>query len=66
MKSQTNRIVELDGLRAFAVIAVILYHMKDFAGSLPSGPRWIVDLVSCLGPAGVNVFFIISGFIITT
>jgi peptidoglycan/LPS O-acetylase OafA/YrhL len=42
----------LDGLRAFAVIAVVLYHL---------GLRWIPG-----GFLGVDVFFVISGFLITT
>src|SRR5689334_21902495 len=62
---RSNRILELDGLRAFAVLFVVLFHMCDFSGSIPRGPHWITNLVSCLGPSGVNVFFIISGFIIT-
>src|ERR671916_1077233 len=42
----------LDGLRAFAVIAVLLYHAE-----LP----WIRG-----GFLGVEVFFVISGYLITT
>jgi peptidoglycan/LPS O-acetylase OafA/YrhL len=43
---------EIDGLRAFAIIPVILFH----AG---------FDLFSG-GFAGVDVFFVISGYLITT
>lgn len=41
----------LDGLRAFAVIAVVLYHMS--ANLLPSGLL------------GVTLFFVLSGYLIT-
>lgn len=43
---------EIDGLRAFAVIPVIMFHM-DF--------KWIAG-----GYIGVDVFFVISGFLITS
>jgi peptidoglycan/LPS O-acetylase OafA/YrhL len=66
MRPRANRIPELDGLRALMVMFVVLYHMTDFGGSLPRGPEWIGKVVACLGPIGVHVFFIISGFIITT
>src|SRR5436309_3302352 len=44
-------IPELDGLRALAIIAVILFHLN-----IPGFG---------LGWAGVNLFFVISGFLIT-
>jgi len=42
----------LDGLRAFSVIAVIAYH---------AGLTWIPG-----GFIGVEVFFVVSGYLITT
>ena len=43
----------LDGLRALAVTAVLLYHYKEDGSWLPGGYL------------GVEVFFVISGFLIT-
>jgi peptidoglycan/LPS O-acetylase OafA/YrhL len=49
--SATRHLAGLDGLRAVAVIAVIIYHL--FPGVLPGGF------------IGVDIFFVISGFLIT-
>ncbi|KRE61750.1 lipopolysaccharide modification acyltransferase [Nostocoides sp. Soil756] len=42
----------LDGLRALAVVAVLVFHLD---------PRWLPG-----GFLGVDVFFVVSGFLITT
>ena len=42
---------DINGLRAFAVIAVVIFHFK---------PTWMPG-----GFAGVDVFFVISGFLMT-
>ena len=56
MSSQSGLVKEvhiapIDGLRALAVVAVILYHL---------GFKWIPG-----GFLGVDVFFAISGYVIT-
>jgi peptidoglycan/LPS O-acetylase OafA/YrhL len=43
----------LDGLRAFAVVAVILYHLNDY--------HWARG-----GYLGVDAFFVLSGYLITS
>ncbi len=52
VRSVPHRINGLDGLRAIAVIAVLIYHLQ--AGLLRGGYL------------GVDVFFVVSGFLITT
>src|SRR5690606_25442674 len=47
-----GRLAGLDGLRAIAVVAVLVFHLR--ADTLPGGYL------------GVDVFFVVSGFLITT
>ena len=56
----------MDGLRAFAVLAVVAYHMLIPANLLPDGAPWVRLLIRVTGESGVNVFFVISGYIITS
>jgi peptidoglycan/LPS O-acetylase OafA/YrhL len=51
MGSRSDHVPELDGLRAFAVLAVAAYHC---------GERWAQG-----GALGVDVFFVLSGWLIT-
>jgi peptidoglycan/LPS O-acetylase OafA/YrhL len=47
-----GRITSLDGMRAFAVLAVILFHAES---------NWTIG-----GYFGVDVFFVLSGYLITS
>ena len=54
-----KRIPQLDVLRGLAVLLVMLYHGLDLAPHLPLKPLF------GLGYAGVDLFFVLSGFLIT-
>ncbi|MEM1361661.1 MAG: acyltransferase [Pseudomonadota bacterium] len=52
-------LAELDGFRAFSILAVLAAHM------LPLGPSgWLLNSAS--GHMGMSVFFCLSGFLITS
>lgn len=51
-----KRIAELDGLRGFSAILVLLAH---YIGETPHGLRFLT-----LGWVGVDIFFVLSGFLI--
>ena len=55
MASSTGRVDHLDGLRAVAILAVLALHWL----------AWYVPFFDG-GSVGVDVFFVLSGFIITT
>jgi peptidoglycan/LPS O-acetylase OafA/YrhL len=55
----------LDGLRAVAVLLVIAVHTAGSVG-LPWGVLGPLDLVVYSGQLGVDLFFALSGFLITT
>ncbi len=62
ISSTTNnpaqRIVELDGLRGIAIALVLMRHYIHHPTLLLLGPQW--------GWMGVNLFFVLSGFLITS
>lgn len=60
-----GRIPSLDGLRAVAILLVIYSHVM-FTEGFPSFARLPGSLSLHLGAFGVQVFFVISGFLITT
>jgi peptidoglycan/LPS O-acetylase OafA/YrhL len=59
-----NKIPYLDGLRGYSILSVVGMHV---VGSRHV-PRWLIpaDLLFGNGGLGVHVFFVISGFLITT
>lgn len=62
MKTSSDRIAILDGLRAISILCVVLAHIAGTAGFPLSETslRW-----GFIGSLGVRVFFVISGYLIT-
>lgn len=64
-----SRIPSLDGIRAIAISIVIAAHTVGRYGWPPPGStthRWLVGESSGFWPDGVGIFFVLSGFLITT
>jgi peptidoglycan/LPS O-acetylase OafA/YrhL len=62
--ASSNKIPYLDGLRGYSILSVIVMH----AVGSQRVPRWLIpaDLLLGNGWLGVDTFFVISGFLITT
>ncbi len=59
----SKRIPCLDGIRAISITLVLLAHFIGTVGH--DVPKWILPFTQ-MGNLGVRIFFIISGFLITT
>ena len=58
-RATSSHLKELDGFRAFSILAVLSAHM------LPLGPKSL-QLNATAGFMGMSVFFALSGFLITS
>ncbi|REC46667.1 acyltransferase family protein [Chryseobacterium pennipullorum] len=56
----SERLYGLDHLRALAIVLVLMYHYRAF-----QHPAWI-DTVGRWGWTGVDLFFVLSGFLISS
>lgn len=64
-KARPARIPELDGLRGAAIVAVILFHyMADAPGYSTFGLAYRFRQLFRIGWTGVDLFFVLSGFLI--
>lgn len=62
--SPLRRIPALDGLRGVAIALVLVHHLFVFTPTGASS-RWVESLVE-FASHGVDLFFVLSGFLITT
>ena len=62
--SSKNRIIELDGLRGLAALSVLLYHYTTRFSEKFSLEQTVSVFGFKYGHAGVELFFILSGFVI--
>jgi peptidoglycan/LPS O-acetylase OafA/YrhL len=58
-----GQIPSLNGLRAVSILMVVLAHLSHQGQIVPNEGRW--GLLGYLGRLGVDMFFVISGFLIT-
>ena len=61
-----ERVKELDGVRGLAILLVILYHVGPYAEEFTGSPILVSIYNSMqIGWLGVDIFFVLSGFLIT-
>jgi peptidoglycan/LPS O-acetylase OafA/YrhL len=61
----SSRVPELDGIRGVAILAVMLYHYASLTPGLPfHSLAYQVQAAFRLGWSGVDLFFVLSGFLI--
>lgn len=66
MTSPSKRILGLDILRSFAVFLVLTHHFEFEEQNLP---KWLFRIMNSLqagGYVGVHLFFVLSGFLVTS
>ena len=64
--ARTERLRTLDGLRGIAILLVLVLHFTMYGGTAPAaGFDLLVHRVAVAGWIGVDLFFVLSGFLIT-
>jgi peptidoglycan/LPS O-acetylase OafA/YrhL len=62
-----TRLLELDGIRGIAISAVFLFHLSQFSHQINGTLFGKIVIAACdLGWVGVDLFFVLSGFLITS
>jgi len=65
VEHQTSRIQYLDGLRGVAILSVLMFHaFSRWPGIVPYGSEFVKVPIFFYGWLGVQLFFMISGYVI--
>src|ERR1700722_10786654 len=65
VRSQGGRVPELDGLRGMAILMVVVFHYLEEQGLVAGNEAaGILQRVVLIGWSGVDLFFVLSGFLI--
>lgn len=60
-----RRVAVLDGVRGIAILWVVIHNCMFFSVPPTSGPFHMLAMISNAGWIGVQLFFVLSGFLIT-
>lgn len=63
--AEAGHIPALDGLRGCAILAVLLLHFTSTLAAPAGAPARLVKQAFSMGWTGVDLFFVLSGFLIT-
>lgn len=64
-RSAVRKIENIQALRGVAILLVLFYHIAKYEERLFDGAAWL-HAVTHVGRAGVDLFFVISGFVMAT
>jgi peptidoglycan/LPS O-acetylase OafA/YrhL len=62
---ERGHILALDGLRGVAILMVVACHFVSNLRISAEGPAWVLVAIAHAGWTGVDLFFVLSGFLIT-
>jgi peptidoglycan/LPS O-acetylase OafA/YrhL len=62
--SRTARIPEWDGIRGLAILLVVFFHFFTVSSDTGGLPTRVISAVLSFGWSGVDLFFVLSGFLI--